>query len=110
MDCSLPGSSIRGIFQARVLEWGAIIASTMLKSLSQSHFLHQLLQTLFFMSSKVYCTCVIQLLASEYPWLHPTWAVTHPLYLQGPVEVGSDLHDLTYTPFSAFSCRHMGEV
>ena len=24
MDCSLPGSSIRGIFQARVLEWGAI--------------------------------------------------------------------------------------
>ena len=24
MDRSLPGSSIRGIFQARVLEWGAI--------------------------------------------------------------------------------------
>ena len=24
MDCSLPGSSIYGIFQARVLEWGAI--------------------------------------------------------------------------------------
>ena len=24
MDCSLPGSSINGIFQARVLEWGAI--------------------------------------------------------------------------------------
>ena len=24
MDWSLPGSSIRGIFQARVLEWGAI--------------------------------------------------------------------------------------
>ena len=23
MDCSHPGSSIRGIFQARVLEWGA---------------------------------------------------------------------------------------
>ena len=25
MDCSLPGSSIHGIFQARVLEWGAIV-------------------------------------------------------------------------------------
>ena len=25
MDCSLPGSSVRGIFQARVLEWGATI-------------------------------------------------------------------------------------
>ena len=24
MDCSLPGSSIHGIFQTRVLEWGAI--------------------------------------------------------------------------------------
>ena len=24
MDCSLPGSSVHGIFQARVLEWGAI--------------------------------------------------------------------------------------
>ena len=24
MDCSLPGFSINGIFQARVLEWGAI--------------------------------------------------------------------------------------
>ena len=28
MDCSLPGSSVRGIFQARVLEWGAIAFST----------------------------------------------------------------------------------
>ena len=27
MDHSLPGSSVRGIFQARVLEWGAIAFS-----------------------------------------------------------------------------------
>ena len=27
MDCSPPGSSIHGIFQARVLEWGAITFS-----------------------------------------------------------------------------------
>ena len=27
MDCSLPGSSIHGIFQAKVLEWGAIAFS-----------------------------------------------------------------------------------
>ena len=36
MDCSLPGSSIHGIFQARVLEWVAIAFSreyaNMLKS------------------------------------------------------------------------------
>ena len=27
MDCSLPGSSVHGIFQARVPEWGAIAFS-----------------------------------------------------------------------------------
>ena len=27
MDCSLPGSTVHGIFQARVLEWGAIAFS-----------------------------------------------------------------------------------
>ena len=27
MDCGLPGSSVYGIFQARVLEWGAIAFS-----------------------------------------------------------------------------------
>ena len=30
MDCGLPGSSIHGIFQARVLEWGAIAFSEIL--------------------------------------------------------------------------------
>ena len=30
MDCSLPGSSIHGIFQGRVLEWGAIAFSNIL--------------------------------------------------------------------------------
>ena len=28
MDCSLPGSSVHGIFQARVLEWGAMAFSS----------------------------------------------------------------------------------
>ena len=30
MDCSLPGSSVHGIFQARVLEWGAIAFSILI--------------------------------------------------------------------------------
>ena len=30
MDCSLPGFSVHGIFQARVLEWGAIAFSQLL--------------------------------------------------------------------------------
>ena len=39
MDCSLPGSSAHGIFQARVLEWGAIAFSIP----SLSHHQHQTL-------------------------------------------------------------------
>ena len=35
IDCSLPGTSIHGIFQARVLEWGAIAFSAMDMSLSK---------------------------------------------------------------------------
>ena len=35
MDCSLPGSSTHGIFQARVLEWGAIAFSGPQSSLKQ---------------------------------------------------------------------------
>ena len=35
MDCSLPGSSVHGIFQARVLEWGAIAYSATDISLSK---------------------------------------------------------------------------
>ena len=30
MDCSLPGSSVHGIFQPGVLEWGAIAFSILL--------------------------------------------------------------------------------
>ena len=33
MDCSLPGSSVHGICQARVLEWGAIAFSDSLEGM-----------------------------------------------------------------------------
>ena len=33
MDCSLPGSSVHGIFQARVLEWGVIAFSVLVVQL-----------------------------------------------------------------------------
>ena len=38
MDCSLPGSSIHGIFQARVLEWGAIAFSEVFRELFNFSF------------------------------------------------------------------------
>ena len=36
MDCSLPGSSIHGIFQARVLEWVAIAFSKIIMDLGSN--------------------------------------------------------------------------
>ena len=36
MDCSLPGSSVHGIFQARVLEWGAISQLNKAKDINQN--------------------------------------------------------------------------
>ena len=41
MDCSLPGSSVHGIFQAGVLEWGAITFS---EGHYRQHFKEKLLQ------------------------------------------------------------------
>ena len=38
MDCSLPGSSVHGIFQARVLEWGAIALDSYCLHYITSHF------------------------------------------------------------------------
>ena len=39
MDCSPPGSSVHGIFQARVLEWGAIAFTTAIQAVSCSESL-----------------------------------------------------------------------
>ena len=36
MDCSPPGSPVHGIFQARVLEWGAIAFSEVMPSCLQN--------------------------------------------------------------------------
>ena len=43
MDCSLPGSSIHGIFQARVLEWGAFAFTDIRIYISHSGlYIHQI--------------------------------------------------------------------
>ena len=38
MDCSLPGSLVHGIFQARGLEWGAIEEEGMLSDFMKPHY------------------------------------------------------------------------
>ena len=53
MDCSPPGSSVHGIFQARVLEWGAIVFSELLPQILtfpyiyMSHFHNLFLNIIF---------------------------------------------------------------
>ena len=49
MDCSPPGSSAHGIFQARVLEWGAIAFSETCVYLSS-----KVIQTIVFICKKSY--------------------------------------------------------
>ena len=70
MDCSLPGSSIHGIFKARVLEWGAIafsvtaVYSCLLTKISLSKslgfsLLNLILLSFFLPTSllKIQCSC-----------------------------------------------------
>ena len=48
MDCSLPGSSVHGICQARVLEWGAIAFSgTLIHSWKESKMVQPLWKTVW---------------------------------------------------------------
>ena len=43
MDCSPPGSSVHGIFQASVLEWGAIAFSEEVEALGKWQAIQELL-------------------------------------------------------------------
>ena len=56
MDCSLPGSSVHGIFLARGLEWGAIALSVNYHGILQKVNSQQLLISLNFSVSGLYFT------------------------------------------------------
>ena len=66
MDCSPPGSSIHGIFQARVLEWGAI-AFSHVGADHTSSYLSQMLRLRLF-SENTYPT-----LYHFWTWRHRWW-------------------------------------
>ena len=91
MDCSPPGSSFHGIFQARVLDWGAIAFSSPhmhghLKSILSSHFsfpsplpsflclsfnIHLPISTYFLKALKLHHIPVLCMLTGKfYPSLH----------------------------------------
>ena len=88
MDCSLPDSSIHGIFQARVLEWGAIAFSgpSLLgtwKSSGQSAEFPFLLGKLEDMT-KVFGFCFLTILPSPATCVSQYPRGTHPLTHQVP--------------------------
>ena len=66
MDCSLPGSSFHGIFQARVLEWGAIAVRAFQKLYCPKHLIPQP-SLPSFMAGLLVATNVIQYLRQEKP-------------------------------------------
>ena len=56
MDCSLPGFSIHGVFQASILEWGAIAFSDMcVNSLQIYAVIFLLLKAIFPLSVPYIC-------------------------------------------------------
>ena len=58
MDCSLPGSSVHGIFQARILEWVAISYSqtsqTRLSDKTTTIFTEDFFNVLHFLNVDIY--------------------------------------------------------
>ena len=67
MDCSLPGSSIQGIFHARVLEWGAIAFSQ--KMLRGTQLITPKLSTKPF-AFRIFHSC---LLSEDFQMLKPSY-------------------------------------
>ena len=68
MDCRLPGSSIRGIFQARVLEWGAIAFSYTMKRI---YFIHTVI-----LFQKLNCVYMQEYNTCNHPFKIPTFFYT----------------------------------
>ena len=72
MDCSRPGSSIHGIFQARVLEWGAIAFSYSLLAYRKNLFF-------FFYSLLAYRKTIFKILT-----LYPVTLINSLIHLNNP--------------------------
>ena len=74
MDCSLPGSSIHGIFLVKVLEWGAIAFSDKLS--------HTCLKTTDMCVCVCVCVCVCEISGFSHVWLCRTAAHQAPLSVE----------------------------
>ena len=73
VDCSLPGSSVHGIFQVRVLEWGAIAFSDW--AIREAHMSLPKLNV-------VMSVCVSVLSPITHPFSSPTFGTPGPFFSQ----------------------------
>ena len=95
MDCSLPGSSVHGIFQARVLEWVAIAFSDVMTNIEQLSCVrywwsYLILKTIQWRSSTI--VCILQMRKSRYrnvKWVgsHSSLELVEPVFLVRPVKL-----------------------
>ena len=90
MDCSLPGSSIHGICQARVLEWGAIVDHyklwEVLKEMGMPDYLTCLLRNLIQVKKQQIEPDMEQLTGSKGENKYDKAVYCHPAYLSLKVE------------------------
>ena len=93
MDCSLPGSSVHGIFQARVLEWGAIAFSNL-----QIYFLAIIINLAYSTSSLLHLALSTPKLSRDIAFLTKSLFFLH-LHLKGSwnVNVYAERYILKYT-------------
>ena len=90
MNCSLPGSSVRGIFQARVLEWGAITFSeSHHKYLANGRMTEYLSVTVFKLSIQT-CALPISTHSNVPAWRIPGTGEPGGLPSRGSHRVGHD--------------------
>ena len=90
MDCSLPGSSILGIFQAGVLEWGAIAFSKLLLTVCYFRiFFNLLIYFMWSIMTSPYCGRLGHTstwIGHGWPCVPPSWTAPpppSPLHLSG---------------------------
>ena len=89
MDCSPPGSSIHGIFQARVLEWGAIVFSNFIPSIFKISDLCSLYKRSIQYACCLWATLVAQMVKNP----PAMWKVlARPLGWEDPLEEAMATH------------------
>ena len=107
MDCRPPGSSIHGIFQARVLEWGAIALST------NAYWRYVIVPLFYFHNRKISNALILPSFASaSCSNIHLTFLILHSgasqmvLVVKNPPANAGDARDAGSIPGSG---RSLGE-